>query len=106
MKMIRMVALAGGFAALAVPSVLGADVRLTPPAEGAREVVTVDPKGANRVVVKVDVPYVAYFNTAGRNAFSIGSASLGWDTQIGSKINQEKGVWEVTMTVVASPGAN
>lgn len=48
-----------------------------------------------------DMPYVAYFNTAGRNAFSIGSASLEWDTKIGSKINQEAGVWEVTMTVVA-----
>lgn len=97
----------------------------------------VDPRGEDRVVVRVDVPvrdvqemwmpawsvprqdrkwwisaesapqcdmpYVAYFNTAGRNAFSIGAASLEWDTKIGSKINQEAGVWEVTITVVAGP---
>lgn len=50
-----------------------------------------------------DMPYVAYFNTAGRNAFSIGSASFVWDTQILSRMNQEAGIWEVTITVVAGP---
>jgi len=50
------------------------------------------------------IPYVAYFNATGTNAFSIGAESLVWDTKIVSKINQEKGVWEVTVTVVAGPG--
>jgi len=49
----------------------------------------------------VDVPYVAYFNLTGRNACSIGVDTLEFDTQIASKINQERGVWEVSVTVAA-----
>ena len=51
-----------------------------------------------------DMPYVGYFNAAGRNSFSIGAASLEWDTEIVSKLNQEKGAWEVAVTVAAGPG--
>lgn len=50
------------------------------------------------------VPYVAYFNINGLNAFSIGVSALQTDVVIGSKINQEKGVWEVTMTIAAPEG--
>ncbi len=53
---------------------------------------------------QADVPFVAYFNEAGRNAFAIGADVLTWDTRIESKINQEKGVWEVTLRVVAGAG--
>ena len=126
-----------GLSVMAAVSARGADIRMKAPAEGARDVVTIDPKGDDRVTVRIDVPardvqemwmpswlvprqgrkwwitaesapqgdipYVAYFNTAGRNAFSIGAASLGWDTRIASRINQEAGTWEVTITVVAGP---
>jgi len=131
----------GAGAALFISAValvaFGDPANLEVPPPGSRAVRTVDPKGADHVVIRVDVPacdvqemwmpsylvprqerkwwlsaesapqldmpYVAYFNVAGRNVFSIGSASLVWDTKIGSKINQEKGVWEVTITVAAGP---
>ena len=51
-----------------------------------------------------DFPYVAFFDVAGRNAFSFGSGSLEWDNQVSSKINQEKGVFELTLTVAAGKG--
>lgn len=51
-----------------------------------------------------DIPFVAYFNTAGTNAFSIGVDSLRWDSEIRSRLNQERGCWEVTVTVNAGEG--
>ena len=50
-----------------------------------------------------DMPYLAFFNMAEENRFSFGSASLEWDSRIESKINQEKGVYCVRLTVVAGP---
>lgn len=49
-------------------------------------------------------PYVSFFDTAGRNAFSLGSSSLDYDNELVSKINQEKGVFELTLTVVSDAG--
>ena len=50
-----------------------------------------------------DMPYLAFFNLAEENRFSFGSASLEWDNRIESKINQEKGVYQVRLTVAAGP---
>lgn len=50
-----------------------------------------------------DMPYLAFFNMAEENRFSFGSESLEWDNQIESKIDQEKGVYRVKLTVVAGP---
>ena len=50
-----------------------------------------------------NLPYISYFNLAEQNLFSFGSASLEWDNRLNSKINQEKGVYEVALTVVAGP---
>ena len=50
-----------------------------------------------------DMPYLAFFNMAEVNRFSFGSESLEWDNRIESKINQEKGVYCVKLTVVAGP---
>jgi alpha-galactosidase len=53
---------------------------------------------------QLSMPYVAYFNIVGRNSFSIGVSALEYDVNIESKINQEKGVWQVTVTVAAQQG--
>ena len=50
-----------------------------------------------------DIPFISYFNLAERNRFLFGSESLEWDNRVESKINQEKGVYEVRLTVVAGP---
>ena len=48
-----------------------------------------------------DMPYLAFFNMAEENRFSFGSESLEWDNQIESKIDQERCVYRVKLTVVA-----
>ncbi|MBR6587731.1 MAG: alpha-galactosidase [Kiritimatiellae bacterium] len=48
-----------------------------------------------------DMPYMAFFNLAETNRLSIGAEALEWDCRISSKINQEKGVYAVTLTVAA-----
>lgn len=48
---------------------------------------------------QLSMPYVAYFNAVGRNSFSIGVSALENDVNVESKLNQEKGVWCVTITV-------
>ena len=50
-----------------------------------------------------DMPYLAFFNMAEENRFSFGSESLEWDNQIESKIDQERCVYRVKLTVVAGP---
>lgn len=52
-----------------------------------------------------DMPYMAFFNMAEENRFSFGAAALEWDCEISSKINQEKGVYSIRLTVLAdAPG--
>jgi hypothetical protein len=52
-----------------------------------------------------DMPYMAFFNLAETNRLSFGAEALEWDCRISSKINQEKGVYAVTLTVAAdAPG--
>ena len=52
-----------------------------------------------------DMPYMAFFNMAETNRLSFGAEALEWDCRISSKINQEKGVYAVTLTVAAdAPG--
>ena len=52
-----------------------------------------------------DMPYMAFFNLAETNRLSFGAEALQWDCRISSKINQEKGVYAVTLTVAAdAPG--
>ena len=48
-----------------------------------------------------NMPYIAFFNMAERNRFSFGAAVLEWDCELSSKINQEKGVYTVTLVVAA-----
>lgn len=50
------------------------------------------------------MPFVSFFNLGERNRLSFGSASLEWDTRIASRLNQERGVYEVEVTVAAGPG--
>ena len=51
-----------------------------------------------------DMPYLAFFNINEENVFSFGSESLGWDNLIDAKINQERGVYEVLLTVASGEG--
>ena len=52
-----------------------------------------------------DMPYMAFFNLAETNRLSFGAEALEWDCRISSKINQEKGVYSVVLTVAAdAPG--
>ena len=52
-----------------------------------------------------NMPYIAYFNMAETNMFSFGAEALEWDCELSSKINQEEGVYTVTLTVAAdAPG--
>jgi alpha-galactosidase len=48
-----------------------------------------------------NMPYIAFFNMAETNRLSFGAEALEWDCRISSKINQEKGVYAVTLTVAA-----
>ena len=50
------------------------------------------------------MPCMAYFNMAERNRLFFGAEALEWDCQIESKINQEKGAYNVKLTVVAGQG--
>ena len=50
-----------------------------------------------------DMPYLAFFDMAERNTFSFGSESLQWDNRIESAIDQEKGVYQIKLTVAAGP---
>ena len=50
------------------------------------------------------MPCISYFNLAERNRLFFGSETLEWDCRIESKINQEKGAYEVNLTVAAGPG--
>ena len=50
------------------------------------------------------MPCIAYFNMAERNRFFFGAEALEWDCLIESKINQEKGVYDVKLTVSAGEG--
>lgn len=49
------------------------------------------------------MPFVSYFNMGERNRFSFGAEALEWDSRLTSKINQEKGTYEVALRVVAGP---
>ena len=51
-----------------------------------------------------DFPYLAFFNMSEKNRFSFGADSLRWDNRVESKINQEKGVYEIRLTVAAGEG--
>ena len=111
------------------------ELKLELPNQGELKVLTVDPKGRQRVQVSFDVPasdiqqiwrpdfqqpflerkwwltansssmrnmpYIAFFNMAETNRLSFGAEALEWDCRISSKINQEKGVYAVTLTVAA-----
>ena len=50
------------------------------------------------------MPCISYFNLAERNRFFVGANALEWDCQLDSKINQEQGVYDVKLTVVAGAG--
>ena len=50
------------------------------------------------------MPCIAYFNTAEQNVLFFGSESLEWDNRLESKVNQERGVYEVKLTVAAGDG--
>lgn len=51
------------------------------------------------------VPCLVFFNMAERNRFFIGTDALDRDCEIVSRINQEKGVFNVSVTVSSPPGA-
>lgn len=52
-----------------------------------------------------NMPYIVFFNLAETNRLSFGAEALEWDCRISSKINQEKGVYAVVLTVAAdAPG--
>lgn len=53
---------------------------------------------------QANMPYVAFFNTSGRNVFSFGSRTLEFDNGLEVRLNQEKGVFEVTLTVAGGTG--
>ena len=50
------------------------------------------------------MPCIAYFNMAERNRLFFGAEALEWDCLVESMINQEKGVYDVKLTVAAGPG--
>lgn len=50
------------------------------------------------------MPCIAWFNMAESNVFFFGAAALEWDCLVESKINQERGVYEVKLTVAAGSG--
>ena len=50
------------------------------------------------------MPCIAYFNLAERNKLFFGAEALEWDCLVESKINQEKGVYDVRLTVAAGKG--
>ena len=50
------------------------------------------------------MPCIVWFNMAERNSFFFGAAALEWDCLIESKINQERGVYEVKFTAAAGSG--
>jgi alpha-galactosidase len=50
------------------------------------------------------MPCIAWFNMAERNSFFFGAAALEWDCRIESKINQERGVYEVKFTAATGSG--
>ena len=50
------------------------------------------------------MPCIAYFNMAERNRLFFGAEALEWDCLVESKINQEKGVYDVKLTVAAGKG--
>ena len=50
------------------------------------------------------MPCISYFNLAERNRFFFGANVLEWDCQLDSKINQEQGVYDIKLTVVAGAG--
>ena len=47
------------------------------------------------------MPCIVYFNMAERNRFFFGAEALEWDCLVESKINQERGAYEVKLTVAA-----
>ena len=51
------------------------------------------------------MPCIVWFNMAGRNRFFFGAAALEWDCLVESKINQERGVYEVKFIAAAGSGA-
>lgn len=51
-----------------------------------------------------DMPYLAFFNMGEENAFSFGSESLEWDNRVDARINQERGVYEIRLTVASGAG--
>lgn len=51
-----------------------------------------------------DMPYMAFINASGQNVFSLGSRSLEFDNRLSAKLNQERGVFEVTLEVAAGKG--
>ena len=53
---------------------------------------------------QAEMPYVAFLNAAGQNVFSFGSRSLEYDNRLRAKLNQEKGVFELTLEVAAGRG--
>ena len=53
---------------------------------------------------QASMPCIAYFNMAERNRFFFGAEALEWDCLVESKINQERGAYEVKLTVVAGRG--
>lgn len=55
---------------------------------------------------QMDMPYIVFLNAAGQNVFSFGSRSLEYDNRLSAKLNQEKGVFEVALEVVAGYGRN
>ncbi len=90
-------------------------VRTTVPIAGIQEVWTSElaaPSQARKWSIcretapQSGMPFIAFFNTAGSNAFSFGSASLEYDNALVSKINQEKGVFELALTVASEPDAS
>ena len=53
-----------------------------------------------------DFPFVSFFNLNERNRFSVGVDALERDCRIASKINQEKGVYEVRIEMSAAADGN
>ena len=52
----------------------------------------------------VNMPFVVYGNVAEKNVFALGADSLEYDNDFSSKINQEKGVYEIRLVVSAPEG--
>ena len=50
------------------------------------------------------MPCIAYFNMAERNRLFFGAEALEWDCLVESTMNQEKGVYDVKLTVAAGRG--